>query len=74
MSKYLRYLGVARFLFYAKWVPSGFGTLLVLCNSYARNYPMITPEACLKELHELSLDREQKELFLYKNAERVFDL
>lgn len=41
---------------------------------FGSNYPMITPEACLEKLPGLSLNQEQKELFLYKNADRVFNL
>ena len=41
---------------------------------FGTNYPMITPEACLQQLSELALDQEHKELFLYKNADRVFGL
>lgn len=39
---------------------------------FGTNYPMITPEACLKELDVLGLNQEISELFLYKNARRVF--
>jgi predicted TIM-barrel fold metal-dependent hydrolase len=41
---------------------------------FGTNYPMITPQACLQKLPELSLDAEQSELFLYDNARRVFRL
>lgn len=41
---------------------------------FGTNYPMLTPEACLKEMHLLGLDDEVSELFLYKNAEQVFKL
>jgi predicted TIM-barrel fold metal-dependent hydrolase len=41
---------------------------------FGTNYPMITPESCLSELPALGLDEATSELFLYKNAERVFGL
>ncbi|WP_444933063.1 amidohydrolase family protein [Microbulbifer sp. JTAC008] len=41
---------------------------------FGTNYPMLTPEMCLKEMHLLELEDEVAELFLYKNAERVFKL
>lgn len=41
---------------------------------FGTNYPMLTPEACLKELSVLGLDEEVTELFLSKNARTVFRL
>lgn len=41
---------------------------------FGTNYPMLTPEACLRELDILDLDEETAELFLYKNASRVFGI
>ena len=41
---------------------------------FGTNYPMITPEACLKELSLLGLDESISELFLYKNAQKVFSI
>lgn len=41
---------------------------------FGSNYPMLTPEACLKELSVLGLDAETSELFLNKNARTVFVL
>lgn len=41
---------------------------------FGTNFPMITPEACLEKLPGLDLNEEQTELFLYKNAEKVFKL
>ena len=41
---------------------------------FGSNYPMITPEACLKELDLLGLDKETRKLFLHKNAASVFGL
>lgn len=41
---------------------------------FGTNYPMITPEACLKGLDELGLDEEALGLFLGGNARRVFKL
>ncbi len=41
---------------------------------FGTNYPMIRPEDCLDELAVLDLDEEVTELFLYRNAERVFDI
>ena len=39
---------------------------------FGTNYPMLTPEACLKELSILGLDQETTELFLHKNARKIF--
>lgn len=41
---------------------------------FGTNYPMLTPEACLRELDLLGLDDETKALFLHRTAERVFRL
>jgi len=41
---------------------------------FGTNFPMITPQACLEKLDMLELDEEVKELFLHKNAERIFSL
>lgn len=41
---------------------------------FGTNFPMITPQACLEKLDMLELDDEIKELFLHKNAERIFGL
>ena len=49
----------------------GHGRKKVLFGS---NFPMITPEACLRSLDELELDEEAKALFLGGNAARVFGL
>jgi uncharacterized protein len=39
---------------------------------FGSNYPMIQPGDCLKELDSLGLAEDIKELFLFKNSERVF--
>ncbi len=41
---------------------------------FGTNYPMITPAKCLEDLDGLNLDQEVEELFLYKNAQRIFQL
>lgn len=41
---------------------------------FGTNYPMLTPEACLKELDLLGLDSETSESFLHRNAKAVFQL
>lgn len=41
---------------------------------FGTNYPMITPAKCLEKLPDLGLDQETTDLFLYKNAARVFKL
>jgi predicted TIM-barrel fold metal-dependent hydrolase len=41
---------------------------------FGTNYPMLTPEACLREVDTLGLDEETTELFLSKNAKAVFAL
>ena len=50
---------------------SGHGRRKVL---FGTNYPMITHEQALQDLESLGLDDEVRELFLQKNAERVFGL
>ena len=49
----------------------GHGRKKVLFGS---NFPMISPAACLAELHLLELDDEGKQLFLHANARRIFKL
>ena len=39
---------------------------------FGTNYPMLTPEQCLKRLDRLGLDEETKHLFLFENASRIF--
>jgi len=41
---------------------------------FGTNFPMLTPEACLKQIDMLELDDETKELFLHGNAKKVFKL
>ncbi len=41
---------------------------------FGSNYPMITPEDCLKGLGDLGLDEEARALFLWRNATEVFRL
>jgi predicted TIM-barrel fold metal-dependent hydrolase len=41
---------------------------------FGTNYPMITPEKALQGLDELGIDPEVKELFLYRNAQRVYSV
>ncbi len=41
---------------------------------FGTNYPMITAETCMSQLDLLELDDEVKELFLYRNAQKVFSL
>lgn len=41
---------------------------------FGTNYPMITPERCLSQMDVLGLSDEVSELFLFKNAKRVFGL
>ncbi|MDF1662116.1 MAG: amidohydrolase family protein [Planctomycetota bacterium] len=41
---------------------------------FGSNYPMIQPAECLKELDSLNFDAKIKELFLYKNAKKVFSI
>lgn len=49
----------------------GHGRKKVLFGS---NHPAWPPRECLEDLHTLELDAETQELFLYRNAERVFSL
>jgi predicted TIM-barrel fold metal-dependent hydrolase len=39
---------------------------------FGTNYPMINPAKCLEGLYGLELSQEIKDLFLYKNAKRLF--
>ncbi len=39
---------------------------------FGTNYPMITPAKALDGLHQIGLDEKVKDLFLGKNAEKVF--
>jgi len=41
---------------------------------FGTNYPMITPAKCLENLTDLQLGEEEKKLFLFQNAERIFNL
>lgn len=41
---------------------------------FGTNYPMITPAKALADLDALGLDAETRDLFLFGNAARVFDL
>lgn len=41
---------------------------------FGTNYPMITHSKCLDGLDDLKLDDEVKELFLFRNAIRIFEL
>lgn len=41
---------------------------------FGTNYPMITPEKCMSQLDVLELDHTVKELFLFQNAQKVFNL
>ena len=41
---------------------------------FGTNYPMITHHKCLKDLNTLGLEDEVKAQFLFKNAQRVFEL
>jgi len=41
---------------------------------FGTNYPMITPEKCLRDLDSLGLSEDNKALFLSGNAERVFKI
>lgn len=49
----------------------GHGRKKVLFGS---NHPAWPPKECLEDFHTLELDAETQELFLHKNAERVFSL
>jgi len=41
---------------------------------FGSNYPMISPKRCLEGLDDLKLTADTKQLFLYDNAVRVFNL
>jgi len=41
---------------------------------FGTNYPMITPSKCLESIDDLQLEDDVKELFLFRNAERIFKL
>jgi len=41
---------------------------------FGSNHPAWPPQQCLEDLDSLNLDEETKELFLYRNAQRVFSL
>lgn len=41
---------------------------------FGSNWPMIPPAGCLEHLDDLALDDEARELFLDRNARRVFTL
>jgi predicted TIM-barrel fold metal-dependent hydrolase len=41
---------------------------------FGTNYPMITPSKCLEGIDDLQLEDEVRELFLFRNAERIFKL
>lgn len=41
---------------------------------FGTNYPMISADVCMAQLDRLGLDEEVSELFLHKNAEKVFKL
>ncbi|CAM2065334.1 Amidohydrolase [Sulfidibacter corallicola] len=41
---------------------------------FGSNFPMITPQKCLKGLDALGLDRNTRDAFLHGNARRVFGL
>ena len=41
---------------------------------FGSNYPMITPAKALTDLDSLGLDKDTKDMFLFANAKRVFDL
>ena len=41
---------------------------------FGTNYPMVSPEKCLRDLPALELEDEVRRLFLADNAERVFQL
>lgn len=41
---------------------------------FGTNYPMLTPKSALEGLDDLALCDEVKELFLWKNAQRIFRL
>lgn len=41
---------------------------------FGTNWPMLSPERCLKGLDAMALDKETSDLFLRENAERVYKL
>jgi predicted TIM-barrel fold metal-dependent hydrolase len=41
---------------------------------FGTNYPMVTAARCLEGLNDLELADEVKELFLFRNAKRIFNL
>ncbi len=41
---------------------------------FGTNYPMIMPEAALRDLDALQLDEATRDAFLFGNAARVFDI
>ena len=41
---------------------------------FGTNYPMITPAKCLEGIDEMLTDDEVKELFLFRNAHRIFKI
>jgi predicted TIM-barrel fold metal-dependent hydrolase len=41
---------------------------------FGTNYPMITPAKCLQGIDQIISDNEVKELFLFRNAQRIFKL
>jgi len=41
---------------------------------FGTNYPMITPSKCLEGIDEILPDDEIKELFLFRNAQRIFKI
>jgi uncharacterized protein len=41
---------------------------------FGTNYPMIMPDAALRDIDSPGLDNAAREAFLHGNAERVFDI
>ncbi len=41
---------------------------------FGTNYPMITPAKCLEDLAGLELGEKERDFFLFRNAERIFNL
>jgi predicted TIM-barrel fold metal-dependent hydrolase len=41
---------------------------------FGTNYPMITPAKCLEGFEQLKIDEEVEELFLFRNAQRIFKI
>ena len=41
---------------------------------FGTNYPMITPAKCLEGIDDMLADDEVKELFLFRNAQRIFKI